>query len=53
MELRTGLPRNGGGSKKYGSRSTQNTAISGKGEIPIDEYFCCEKHRMLFLMRQS
>ncbi len=48
MDLKTGLPRNGGGYKKHGSRSTQNTAFSGKGEIPIIEVICCEKHKMLF-----
>lgn len=49
MDLKTGLPRNGGGYKKNGSKSTQNTAVSGKGEFPIVEVICCEKHKMLFL----
>lgn len=53
MDLKTGLPRNSGGGKKHGGTSTQNTAFSGKGEIQIVEVICCEKHRMLFLMRQS
>jgi hypothetical protein len=55
MDLKTGLPRNGGGCKKHGRRSTQNTAFFSKAavEIPIVEVICCEKHRMLFLMRQS
>jgi hypothetical protein len=53
MDLKTGLPRNGGGGKKHAGTSTQNTAVSGKGEVQIDEVICCEKHIMLFLMRQS
>jgi hypothetical protein len=37
MDLKTGLPRNGG-CKKHGRRSTQNTAFFSKAavEIPID-----------------
>lgn len=50
MDLKTGLPRNGGGCKNHGRRSTQNTAISGKAAevVQFVEVICCEKHRMLF-----
>jgi len=36
MDLKTGLPRNGGGCKKHGNRSTQNTAFCGKAAVEIN-----------------